>query len=87
MDDPMDDTVIEIRGGAGVEEAAAIVAVITHLLDTEAAAGASPRTRPRQNPWVVAGLPRATPDPLPSHTYSSVGWSEMDDIDAPEQGR
>lgn len=77
----MDDPVIEIRGGAGYEEAAAIGAVISHLLDAEEAAGAEPLTRPRQSPWVTAGLPRIIPNPLPSHTYSSLGWSETEEPD------
>ena len=78
------DPIVEIRGGAGLEEAAAIGAVITHLLDAEAAAVAAPSTRPAQSPWLVAGLPRHVPGPLPSHTYSTVRWSDTDEVEPPE---
>ena len=66
----------EIRGGADSAVAAAIAAVIGHLLDHEAIAKASPARRPRQSPWVLAGRPREAPAPLPSHTFDVPGWSE-----------
>ncbi|HSF86145.1 MAG TPA: hypothetical protein VLG28_10910 [Acidimicrobiia bacterium] len=66
----------EIRGGAGPEVTAAIVAVISHVLEQEATAKASPLRRPRQSPWVLAGRPREAPAPLPSHTFDAPGWSE-----------
>jgi hypothetical protein len=84
MPEQPDDRIVEIRGGAGLEEAAAISAVITHLLETEAAAVAAPSTRPAQSPWLVAGLPRHVPGPLPSHTYSTVRWSETDEVEPPD---
>lgn len=66
----------EIRGGADPEVAAAIAAVMGHLLDEEAVAKASPARRPRQSSWVLAGRPREAAAPLPSHTFDAPGWSE-----------
>lgn len=66
----------EIRGGAGPDVVAAIGAVISHLLEAEAAAKANPSRRPRQSPWVLAWRPRDVPAPLPSHTYDAPGWAE-----------
>jgi len=65
----------EIRGGADPAVAAAIGAVITHLLGEEAAARSQPLRRPRQTAWALAARPRDIPDPLPSHTYDALGWS------------
>jgi hypothetical protein len=84
MGEPATDPIVEIRGGAGLEEAAAISAVISYLLETEAATVAAPSTRPAQSPWLVAGLPRHVPGPLPSHTYSNVRWSDTDEAEPPE---
>lgn len=55
---------VEIRGGAGPFEAAAIVAVIDHVLAVEAGARAS---RPRSNlppAWMQAARRRNPDDPL-----------------------
>lgn len=65
----------EIRGGADPAAAAAIGAVIAHLLDEEAVVRAQPIRRPRQSAWALAARPRDIPDPLPSHTYDAPGWS------------
>ncbi len=65
----------EIKGGADPEVAAAIGAVIVHLLDREAVVRAQPVRRPRQSAWALVARPRDIPDPLPSHTYSAPGWS------------
>ncbi len=48
----------EIRGGADPEIAAAIGAVISHLLESEARASASPQRRPTHSRWVLATRPR-----------------------------
>lgn len=76
----MSDTppVVEIRGGAGLAEAAAITAVIAQLGEEEAAAGAIPSQRPRQSAWVLAWRPKAASSPLPSHTYDATPWSEIE---------
>jgi hypothetical protein len=48
----------EIRGGAGPFEAAAIVAVVQHVLEREAVAAATPAPRNVPNAWVRAAAAR-----------------------------
>ena len=67
---------ITITGGASPEIAAAVAAVVGHLLESETRARATPPTRHRQHQWVLAGRPRSAAAPLPSQTYDSPGWSE-----------
>jgi hypothetical protein len=45
---------MEIRGGAGPYEAAAIAAAIAHITEEQAAAAATPRPRNQQSAWVAA---------------------------------
>jgi hypothetical protein len=45
---------LQIRGGAGAYEAAAIAAAIAHITDEQAAAAVSRRTRNQQSAWVAA---------------------------------
>ncbi len=71
----------EITGGADAETAAAIGAIISHLLDGEATARAQPSRRPRPSPWALAWRPREIPAPLPSHTYDATGWAETAESD------
>ncbi len=66
----------DITGGATPEVAAAIAAVVAYLIDAEATARATPAKRPRQSSWVLAGRPRETAAPLPSHTFDALGWAE-----------
>ncbi len=73
---------IRISGGAGPEEAAAIVAVISHLRSVEDDRRAEPPSRPHQSQWVLAGRPRTTSAPLPSHTYDPHGWSDAGDAES-----
>lgn len=68
----------QIAGGAGPEETAAIMAVISHLLAEDAAARATPSQRPRQSAWVLAWRPRPSMPPLPSHTYDAMPWAEVE---------
>ena len=75
---------IEITGGAGPRETAAIMAVVAGLLAEEEAALARPSNRPRQSQWVLAWRPREVPAALPSHTYDSVSWSEIEGVDDEE---
>lgn len=56
---------IEIKGGAGSYEAAAIVAVFKRLRDEAAAARASRPTPPRPAAWVRSYQPVHPDDPLP----------------------
>jgi hypothetical protein len=72
----MTEPTYEIRGGASPEVVAAIFGVISHLLDSEAAATATPSRRPRQSQWALASRPRDVPASLPSHTFDAPGWSE-----------
>ncbi|NND03536.1 MAG: hypothetical protein HKN91_12190 [Acidimicrobiia bacterium] len=76
-----DDTRVVVTGGAGPAETAAIMAVIGHLTDEDAAARAVPAQRPRQSAWVLAWRPRQDVTPLPSHTYDAMPWSEVEAAD------
>jgi len=69
---------IEITGGAGPSETAAIMTVIARLAVEEATALATPVSRPRQSSWVLAWRPRQNVVPLPSHTYNAMPWAEVD---------
>lgn len=71
----------EIVGGAGPHETAAIMAVVAHLASEEAAARATPPSRPRQSSWVLAWRPRQTVAPLPSHNYNAMPWAELDPVE------
>jgi len=72
---------IEIRGGAGPEEAAAIAAAIAFLIAEEWTARSRPQTAPRQSAWVQSWRPREIHAPLPSHVFDSeaAGLPEEDD--------
>lgn len=71
-------SVIEITGGAGPRETAAIMALVARVLEEESRAAANPAIRPRQSQWVLAWRPREIPAPLPSHTYDLVPWAERE---------
>lgn len=70
-----------ISGGAGPMEAAAILAVVSKVLQDDAARAAKPALAPRQSGWVLAWRPREIHAPLPSHTYDSVAWAENTEPD------
>lgn len=76
--------ITSISGGPDEEVAAAIGAVISHVLDEEALARSQPPAAPRQNAWVLAWRPREVHAPLPSHTYENRSWSELDVEEAGE---
>lgn len=69
---------VEIKGGAGPRETAAILAVVAKVLEEEGAARANPANRPRPSQWVLAWRPREVPAPLPSATYDTVPWAERE---------
>lgn len=71
----------EITGGADPQVAAAIAAVITHLVDAAATSAAQRPIRPGPSAWVQAGRPRPVPPPLPSHAYHATGWMAATDVD------
>jgi hypothetical protein len=64
---------MEIKGGAGPYEAAAIVAVFKRLLDEAAAARANRPSAPRPAAWVRAYQPVHPDDPLPGLAPDSQG--------------
>jgi hypothetical protein len=64
---------IEIKGGAGPYEAAAIVAVFRRLRDEAAAARANRPSPPRPAAWVRAYQPVHPDDPLPEVGPDSQG--------------
>ena len=66
---------IEIIGGAGPDTAAAIAAVVAHLLGHEEQVRAHPPGPPRQSAWVLSWRPREIPALLPSHGYDTAQWS------------
>ena len=67
---------VQISGGAGPMETAAILAAVARLLQDEAQQAAVPVSAPQQSGWVLAWRPREAHAPLPSHTYDRVGWAE-----------
>ncbi|MDJ0961280.1 MAG: hypothetical protein QNJ88_11510 [Acidimicrobiia bacterium] len=67
---------VEITGGAGPREAAAILAAVARVLQDEAQRRAQPVSAPRQSGWVLAWRPREIHAPLPSHTYDTVPWAD-----------
>lgn len=68
----------EISGRAGHEETAAIAAAIAALVEEEMTALANPVVAPRQSSWVLAWRPRDIPTPLPSHTFDSRPWADIE---------
>ena len=77
-------SIIDITGGAGPREAAAIIAVVASVLEEEDTARAKPSNRPRQSQWVLAWRPREVAAPLPSHTYDTIPWSELEGVEEDE---
>ncbi len=72
---------VEITGGAGPREAAAILAAVARVLEDEAQRAAQPSVAPRQSGWVLAWRPREIHAPLPSHNYDTVPWADTPDSD------
>lgn len=66
--------IIEISGGAGAGEAAAITAIIAQLIEEARVAAARPAQAPRPSPWVQSWRARDLHDPLPSHVYDAQPW-------------
>ncbi len=70
---------VEIAGGAGPQEAAAILAAVARVLEDEVQRRAQPTSAPQQSGWVLAWRPREVHAPLPSHTYDTVPWADTAD--------
>lgn len=68
----------EVSGRPNHEETAAIAAVINAIIVEEANALATPVQVPRQSSWVLAWRPREIPAPLPSHTYETQSWADVE---------
>jgi hypothetical protein len=67
---------IEITGGAGPMETAAILAAVARLVEEEAAALAAPPERPGRGLWVLSGRPRPVQPPFAARpTPAAPGWS------------
>jgi len=67
---------VEVTGGAGPMETAAILAAVARLVEEQLAAAAIPPERPDQTRWVLSGRPRPVQSPFsarPSPVAS--GWS------------
>lgn len=75
-------SVIEIKGGAGPQETAAILVAVARVLEEESQQRATPEGRPEQSAWVLAWRPREAPAPLPSTTFESMPWSELETPEA-----
>lgn len=70
------DPTIDIAGGADAEVAAALAAVVSHLLAEEAAIRATPVRSPEQSSWVQAGRMRPSP-PLANPGGDAPDWSQF----------
>ncbi|MFQ5947600.1 MAG: hypothetical protein ACE5KX_01900 [Acidimicrobiia bacterium] len=76
----MTDPGFEIVGGAGPQEAAAILAAVALVLSEQAVAAALPPGRIGQGPWVLSGRPRSVAGPLrPRPTPAVPGWTLASD--------
>ena len=66
---------IEIVGGAGPRETAAIVAALARLAEEQAWAAAFPAPRPEQGAWVLSGRPAPVGNPFVNRPGPAVrGW-------------
>jgi hypothetical protein len=72
---------LEIFGGAGSLEAAAIVAALARLVEEQSALAARPPARPRPSLWVMSGRPRRVEQPFTRATPESPAWSVGDSDD------
>ena len=68
---------IEIRGGAGPYEVAAIVAAVSRVLAEEAAKHAVPSQPPEQGRWVLTGRARPVQAPLPVDHRPVDPWGNL----------
>lgn len=66
---------LEIFGGAGSLEAAAIVAALARLVEEQSALADRPPVRPRPGLWVMSGRPRRVEPPFSRGTPESPAWS------------
>ncbi len=64
---------IEVRGGAGPYEVAAIVAAVSRVLAEEEVKAVRPPPR-RQHPWVLVGRMRQPPPLYTAPVTAADGW-------------
>ncbi len=68
---------MEIRGGAGPYEVAAIVAAVTRTLAEDEATAAAPPGRQGQAPWVVTGRTRPVQLPVAIDPRPLDPWGKL----------
>ncbi|MCB2223522.1 MAG: hypothetical protein KQH83_05030 [Actinobacteria bacterium] len=67
---------VEIKGGAGPREAAAIMAALARLAEEQSWAAGVPEIRPEQGTWVLSARPAPVENPfLHRHAPAASGWS------------
>ena len=75
--------IIEIKGGAGPEHAAAIAAAIAHAEAEDADTLATVPPVPRPSSWVQSARPRTTAPPMRSSVYDATAQLPPDETPAP----
>lgn len=76
---------LEIFGGAGSLEAAAIVAALARLVEEQAVLAARPPSRPGPGLWVMSGRPRRVEPPFARTSPEPSGWSAGEGPDQDER--
>jgi hypothetical protein len=76
---------IEIFGGAGSLEAAAIVAALARLVEEEATLAEIPPVRPRPGLWVMSGRPRRVEPPFSRAAPEPPAWNVGDHTEEDER--
>jgi len=67
---------VEIVGGAGPRETAAIMAALLRLAEEQSWAASFPDPRPEQGSWVLSGRPATVGNPfLHRQAPAAEGWS------------
>lgn len=77
---------IEIKGGAGPAETAAVVAVVTHLIAEETSARGSSTDPAAQSPWVLAWRTSTIPAPLTTRSFRPPDWGSNTTLRDPSDG-
>lgn len=65
---------IDIKGGAGPAETAAILAIIAQLVDEARIAASRPVLAPHQTAWVQTGRLRDNRNPVTTRAYDARPW-------------
>lgn len=67
--------IISIAGGADATMAAAIVAVVSHVEESNADTKATRPAVPRPSRWIQSNRPREASPPLPSQRFDAAPWA------------